>query len=178
MKSEEVMSKPRIEIALIALIVLVGNHFYGIAALENDREQNVSWNADQAKMNPVGELRILDLIGNVKVIQGSLEITGNHAVFEYGAADNELKKITVTGSPVHYRQQLDMEESMVIGTSDTLMFYTDEVENQTILELIGKAHIESPDSTMSCAAITYLADQDLIREAVGPCEGVLSPTSN
>jgi lipopolysaccharide transport protein LptA len=172
------MSKLRTETALIALVILAWNHFYSIAALENDKEQSVTWNADQAKMNPEGELRILDLIGNVKVIQGSLEITGNHAVFEYGAADNELKKVTVVGSPVHYKQQLDMEKSMVVGTSETLMFYTDEVENQTILKLIGKANIESPDSAMSCASITYLADQDLIREAIGPCEGVLSPASN
>jgi hypothetical protein len=30
---------------------------------------------------------------------------------------------------------------------------------------------------MNCAAITYLVDLDLIREAKGPCNGSLSSTS-
>ena len=57
------------------------------------------------------------------------------------------------------------------------MVYSDELD-ETILELVGNANIESPDSTMSCAAIIYIADQDLIREATGPCQGMLSPQSN
>tara|TARA_B100000929_G_scaffold55269_1_gene41105 strand:- start:4154 stop:4510 length:357 start_codon:yes stop_codon:yes gene_type:complete len=113
---------------------------------------------------------------NVKVTQGSLEILGNEAIFEYSVSTNELTRVIVQGMPVHYQQQLDEDGSMVTGTSNTLLFYTDELYNETILELVGDADIRSPDSAMSCAAIIYIVDRDLIKEATGPCEGTLSTT--
>ena len=71
------------------------------------------------------------------------------------------------GTPVRFQQQLDEDGALVIGTSDTLLFYSDELD-ETILELVGNANIESPDSTMRCEAIVYISDRDLIREAAGP----------
>ena len=128
-------------------------------------------------MRIIGNTRILEMSENVKVTQGSLKIIGSEAVFEYLVSTNELTKVTVRGSPVQYQQQLDEDGNLVTGTSDILVFYSDELD-ETILELVGNANIESPDSTMSCAAIIYIADQDLIREATGPCQGMLSPQSN
>ena len=63
------------------------------------------------------------------------------------------------------------------GTSKELRLYSDENTSDSIVELIGDAAISSPDSTMNCAAITYLVDLDVIREAKGPCNGSLSSTS-
>ena len=72
---------------------------------------------------------------------------------------------------------MDEDGALVKGTSDTLIFYTDELD-ETILELLGNANIESPDSTMRCEAIVYISDRDLIREATGPCQGTLSSQPN
>ncbi len=149
-----------------------------LAALESDKDQQVLWSSDgDSTMNIEGDTRILEMSENVRVTQGSLEILGNEAVFEYQVSSNELTRVTVHGTPVRYQQQLDEEGTLVIGTSDTLMFYSDELD-ETILELIGNANIESPDSTMSCAAIIYISDRDLIREATGPCQGTLSSQQN
>jgi lipopolysaccharide transport protein LptA len=157
-------------------VVLLGAQTF---ALESDRSQDVRWSADgNSSMMMKDGLRILELSDNVEVTQGSLFIQGDEAVFEYDATTNELNRVTVQGSPVRYQQQLDEDGGMVVGTSETLSFYTDEIDGETIVELQGNANIESPDSTMKCSTITYLADQDLIREAAGPCEGLLNSTNN
>jgi lipopolysaccharide transport protein LptA len=148
------------------------------AALESDKAQDVQWTADDLNMVVNGDVRILNLANNVKVLQGTLEIIGNNAVFEYSVESGELQKVTVTGSPAHYRQQLDRDENIVEGSSQTILLYTDSLDGETIIELIGEASIVSPDSSMNCATIVYLADQALIREASGVCEGVLSSTTN
>lgn len=149
-----------------------------IVALESDKNQQVLWSSDgDSTMSIEGEIRILEMSENVQVTQGSLEIFGNQAIFEYLVATNELSRVTVHGTPVRYQQQLDESGALVVGTSDTLVFYTDDFD-ETILELVGNANIESPDSAMSCAAIVYISDRDLIREATGPCQGMLSSQPN
>ena len=149
-----------------------------ISALESDGDQQVLWSSEgNSTMSIQGNIRILEMSANVRVTQGTLEILGDEAIFEYEANSNELKKVTVSGSPVRYQQQLDEDGALVTGTSDMLLFYTDELD-ETILELLGNANIESPDSTMRCEAIVYISDRDLIREATGPCQGTLSSQPN
>ncbi|GIT21729.1 MAG: hypothetical protein CM1200mP40_14110 [Gammaproteobacteria bacterium] len=43
----------------------------------------------------------------MRVTQGTLEILGDEAIFEYDANSNELTKVTVHGTPVRFQQQLD-----------------------------------------------------------------------
>lgn len=151
----------------------------GLNALESDKRQGIEFNsAGGAKMNITGEIRTVEMNTNVSVIQGTLQIKGDQAIIEYKAATNELIRVTVHGSPVQYQQQLDEAGSMVTGTSDTLLLYTETSTDQTLLELIGGATINTPDSSMKCASIVYLADENIIREAPGPCEGVFNSQSN
>lgn len=148
-------------------------------ALESDDQQNVQWSSDGGStMRIEGNTRILELTDNVKVTQGTLQITGDQAVFEYDVETGELQRVTVQGQPVNYRQALDSSGAEVTGQSNTLLYYQDESGGGTVLELIGEAVIASPDTTMNCAAIFYLADQGLIREAQGPCQGSLRPTND
>lgn len=161
---------------LLAVLILISGHSF---ALESDNQQPVQWSADgDSTMRIEGESRILEMSTNVSVTQGTLKILGDSAVFDYSVTTKELNKVTVHGNPVHYQQQLDEDGSIVTGTSKTLSFYDDEIDGSTILELIGDASIESPDSSMKCSAITYIVDQDLIRDAVGPCQGALSSATN
>ncbi len=146
-------------------------------SLETDKDQPVQWNADDAKMIIDGDVRTWNLNNNVKVTQGTIEITGNQAIFEYSVSTGELQRVTVYGNPAHYQQQLDADENIVVGTSETMLFYTDESDGETILDLVGNANIESPDTTMKCNTISYLADRALIREA-NVCQGVLSNPTN
>lgn len=171
------MNRPQIDILKLTICLSLALPLT-TAALESDKNQQVLWSSDgDSTMSIEGEIRILEMSNNVKVTQGSLEIFGNQAIFEYLVATNELSRVTVHGTPVRYQQQLDESGALVVGTSDTLVFYTDDAD-ETILELVGNANIESPDSTMSCAAIVYVSDRDLIREATGPCQGMLSSQPN
>ena len=177
MKSEGFMKPNTIRIFLSCSFIGLA-HTNNPIALESDTDQRVSWSSDGGStMNIVGESRILEMNTNVIVTQGSLEIRGAKAIFEYQASSNELTKITVHGTPVQYKQQLDQNGAIVNGTSNTILFYTND-KDETVLELLENASIESPDSTISCSAIVYIAEQDLIKEAVGPCAGALTSISN
>jgi lipopolysaccharide transport protein LptA len=148
-------------------------------ALESDGQQEVQWSSDGGStMRLEGNTRILELTDNVKVTQGTLQVTGDQATFEYDVETNLLLRVTVQGQPVNYQQQLDSDGAQVTGRSRTLLYYQDDAGGGTVLELIGDAVIASPDTTMNCAAIVYLADQDLIREAEGPCQGSLRPSDD
>lgn len=156
-----------------------------VFALESDKGAPVSWQADgDSTMTVEDGIRVLTMEDNVIVSQGSLRISGDRAVFEYALQSNELTRITVQGSPVNYSQTLANGTDTVTGTSATLELYTEsesgesEESGESIVELIGEASIESPDSSMRCAAIVYLVDRDLIREATGPCTGSLTSQSD
>lgn len=153
---------------------------FGIAyGLESDKQQGIQFSSDGGStMSTSGDVRTLEMKTNVKVTQGTLQIRGDEAIFEYKARSNEVDRVTVHGSPVQYQQQLDEAGGMVTGTSDTLLLYTDPATGETVLELIGSANITTPDSSMKCASITYLADLNIIRDAPGPCEGVFNSPPN
>jgi lipopolysaccharide transport protein LptA len=173
------MSKPLIrqyQHHLLAVLILLSHHSL---ALESDKKEKVQWSADgDSTMRIEGTTRILEMSTNVRVTQGTLEILGDEAIFEYSVVTKELNKVTVHGNPVQYQQQLDEDGNIVNGSSKTLSFYTDQIDGNTVLELVGDASIKSPDSTMNCSAITYIVDQDLIRDAAGPCVGALSSATN
>ena len=98
-----------------------------ISGLESDKDQQVLWSSDgDSTMTIQGNIRVLEMSANVRVTQGTLEILGDEAIFEYDANSNELTKVTVHGTPVRFQQQLDEDGALVIGTSDTLLFYSDE----------------------------------------------------
>ena len=160
-------------------IVMVGlSNNFKLTALESDKDQQVIWSADgNSAMRITEDRRILEMSNNVIVNQGTLEIRGDRAIFEYEASTNVLKQVQVFGQPVRYQQQLDGDESSVSGVSDSLILSINDFD-ETILELIGNAQIESPSSTIKCNSIIYLVNRDLIREAAGPCEGALGAQQN
>lgn len=164
---------------LLAASCLIALFPAGLYGLESDKRQRIEYRSDGGStMSTSGDIRILEMKTNVSVTQGTLQINGDEAIFEYTATSNELIRVTVHGSPVRYQQQLDEAGSVVTGTSDTLLLYTETSTGQTILELVGTAIITTPDSSMKCASIVYLADQNIIRDAPGPCEGVFNSQSN
>ena len=96
MKSEGFMKTNTIRILLSCSFIGLA-HTNNPIALESDTDQRVSWSSDGGStMNIVGESRILEMNTNVIVTQGSLEIRGAKAIFEYQASSNELTKITVS----------------------------------------------------------------------------------
>ena len=149
----------------------------GMLAQDSGNRQTVEWSADGSTMDISGELRTWKLSRNVRITQDSIIINGDEATLEYEVNSGELTRVTVHGNPVEYHQQLSESQEEVTGNSDTIVFFTDEL-GESVVELTGNASIESPNFTMRCQSITYLSDQDIIRETVGPCSGALSRQGN
>lgn len=162
---------------LIGAMMVIG--LSQVSALESDAEQEIEFSSDGGStMRLEGSSRIWVWTENVIMIQGSLQITGDEAILELDAETGEMVRVTVNGTPVTYQQQLDNSGAMVTGSSLTIEFYEEEADQGMVIELIGEARISSPDTTMNCTSITYLADRDLIREAEGRCQGSFSPSNN
>jgi len=169
------MNRHSDNIGMIAIFGLCGLISLSAFALESDKDQNVGYTLDgDLIMRNEDNRRIVTMNNNVIVTQGSLQITGDTAIFEYDRTTNALLKVTVTGSPARYQQQLDGEDDLVQGDSETIHYST---AVETIIEFIGEANLRQPGTTTSCVAIKYFADTELF-ETTGPCSGVLSSQSN
>ena len=135
----------------------------------------VNWSADGELLVTIeNNRRVLRMQDNVRISQDSINISGSSAIFEYTLDTQELLRVTVLGTPVIYSQASESSAEPVTGKSDTLIFYDDELTEDTIVEMIGNAFIKSPSSTMNCASIIYVTERDLVREALGPCRGALT----
>ena len=135
----------------------------------------VNWSADGELLVTIeNNRRILRMQDNVRISQDSINISGSSAIFEYTLDTQELLRVTVYGTPVIYSQASEGSAEPVTGKSDTLILYDDELTEDTIVEMIGNAFIKSPSSTMNCASIIYVTERDLVREALGPCQGALT----
>jgi lipopolysaccharide transport protein LptA len=161
----------------LILAIVIGTQMAASAA-ESGQATPVSWNHDgEFRVSIEGELRIVNMKDNVIVVQGEIEVRGDEARFEYTLDTDELLRVTVTGTPVSYQQNGESSEEAVSGTSDTLIMYNDESSQETIVELVGNAFLETPDSTMRCARIVHQTELDLV-SGTGPCQGSLSSTTN
>ncbi len=159
------------------IIALLGCAFFAgsLTALESDREQPLQFSSlGNVTTSIVNDLRIVEMSDEVQITQGTMEVTGDEAIFEYDASSGELRRITVSGAPVRYSQQLNTAGNQVLGRSDTLLFYTDASSGETIIELVGNAEIQDSEAAWRCESITYIVEQELIPRSTGPCEGLMN----
>lgn len=148
------------------------------SSLEADKEQILEFSADGGShMSIEGGIRLMEMSDNVIITRGTMEIRGDTATIESVVSSGEVSKVTVIGTPVYYEQQLDSSDEPVKGSSNSITFYSDEGDGTSVVELVGQAVIESPTSNFKCSAITYIAEQDLIRDTQGPCSGVFNSSN-
>jgi len=154
---------------LILAVILITQPLYG---LESDKEQNVIYNASGNSTSRVeGNTRVITIEGNVTVTQGSLQITGDRAVFERSLDSNLINRITITGTPATYQQQLESDGALVEGKSETILYYS---EGEPVIELVGAANLQQRNDVLNCASVKYYTDSGTTHYT-GPCSGVLSP---
>ena len=111
---------------LIALALLV-LPVAAARALPTDSEQPISVEADNLEIRDADNVSIYD--GNVKLLQGSLEISSDRLVIHFNAA-NELLSMEMTGSPVHYRQ-LDDQQREMLGEARRMKY----LKSESVLEM-------------------------------------------
>lgn len=140
-----------------------------VLGLESDKDQDILYSALGRSTSRIeGDTRIVTLEEDVKVTQGTLEISGDNATFESEAESSAMRQVEVTGSPARYRQQLDADGDYVEGESESILYY---VEGEPVVEFIGSAILRGSNDILRCAAIKYYTDSRFT-ETTGPCEGV------
>jgi len=158
--------------SLAVAICLV--YMLGASALEADKDQDIVYSSlGRSTSRMEGDVRIVTLEDDVKVTQGTLEITGDNAVFESEPGSSAIRQVTVSGAPAKYRQQLDNDGEYVEGESASIYYY---VEGEPIVEFVGEATLRSNNNILSGASIKYFTDSRFT-ETTGPCEGVSSRTT-
>jgi lipopolysaccharide export system protein LptA len=73
------------------------------AALKSDRGKPMNVAADRFETTEDQDAATLD--GNVRITQGTLDVTADHAQIEQ--ADQDIKRVVLTGAPAKLEQDLD-----------------------------------------------------------------------
>ena len=140
-----------------------------VFSLESDKDQDIIYSSLGRSTSRIeGDARIVTLEQDVKVTQGTLEISGDNARFESEAETSAIRQVTVNGSPARYRQQLDVGGDYVEGESEAIFYY---IEGEPIVEFVGAAVLRGSNDILRCAAIKYYTDSRFT-VTTGPCEGV------
>jgi len=101
-------------------------------ALTSDGDQPIEVEADSLEVRESEHISIY--LGNVKMVQGSLEISSDRMVIRFNDA-NDLQFIEMTGTPAKFRQ-LDDDQQEMLGQATQI----DYSESESILVLRGSAH--------------------------------------
>ena len=96
-------------------------------ALESDREQPIEVEADRLEVREQENISIYE--GNVRLIQGSLDIQSDRLVIHFDD-NNDLTLMEMTGNPARFRQ-LDNDGREMLGEAEQI----DYVETDSRLEL-------------------------------------------
>ena len=116
-------------------------------ALQSDADQPIHIESDDAEIDQNNETIIYT--GSVKVIQGSLTVSGERMVVNI--KNDQVERITTSGSPAKYSQQLENDQGIVQASADSIIYHT----NSERVDLNGKAVIEQLGSTLSGETIRY-----------------------
>jgi len=172
-KSEAGMQLRRINHLLPLILCLIAS--VSVSGLESDKDQDILYSALGRSTSRIeGNVRTVTLEEEVKVTQGTLEISGDNATFESEAQTSTIRQIQVTGSPAQYRQQLNLDGDYIEGESESIIY---SVEGEPVVEFIGSAVLRGTNDVLSCAAIKYYTDSRFT-ETTGPCEGVSGRASS
>jgi lipopolysaccharide export system protein LptA len=116
-------------------------------ALQSDADQPIHIESDDAEIDQNNETIIYT--GSVKVIQGSLTVSGERMVVDI--KNDQVERITTLGSPAKYSQQLEDDQGTVRASADSIIYHTN--SERVVLE--GRAEIEQLGSTLRGESIRY-----------------------
>ena len=102
-------------------------------ALATDRDQPIEIEADELEVRELEGISIYQ--GNVKLVQGSLEINADRVVIHFNEA-NELTLMEMTGTPATLRQ-LDDNQQEMWGEAKQI----DYTQSKSLLELRDSARL-------------------------------------
>jgi len=132
-----------INLFLLTLIIFSSNSL----ALEIDREKPVHISADKVTIDE--KTGVSKYMGNVKISQGSMQLTGEHVTVYQ--PEGKLDKIIVNGAPAQFKQLSDKNNLEITATALKLLYYT--ISEKLILT--GNAKLVQGQNSFSGHVIEY-----------------------
>jgi lipopolysaccharide export system protein LptA len=117
-----------------------------LQALSTDREQPIEVEADELEVRELERISIY--LGNVNLVQGSLEINADRVVLHFNEA-NELTLMEMTGRPATVRQ-LDDNQREMWGEAKQI----DYTQSKSLLELRDSARLTHEGNIIESDLIT------------------------
>lgn len=134
--------------SIVGLFVLMAATGAGTAhALPEDADQPIHIRADSAEVDQQAEQVVYR--GSVQVNQGTLLVTADEMTIEYEA--QKVVRIIATGTPAHYRQQLETDDDLVKADASTIVYHTKDER----IDLRGNASLEQQGNTLTGDLIQY-----------------------
>ncbi|KAF1690343.1 lipopolysaccharide transport periplasmic protein LptA [Pseudoxanthomonas taiwanensis] len=132
----------------ILLLALVPALATGALARTSDRNQPMTVDADTSDCNLTDAAGTCTFIGNVVIVQGTLEINADRAQVQ--RRDGNIGQIVLTGRQARMRQQMD-DGSTMSARADRIVYEPDKEQ----LTLTGNYHVESPRGSNSGQKMVY-----------------------
>lgn len=127
-------------------------------ALPGDSEQPIEVEADRLEVRDEDNRSIYQ--GNVRLVQGSLEITSDRLVIHFDD-QRQLVLMEMTGSPARFRQ-LDQQRREMLGEAQQINY----TESDSMLELLRDARFDHAGDTIEGERIRINTERNSI-EASG-----------
>jgi lipopolysaccharide export system protein LptA len=141
-----------VRIFLLAILLLPS----GVTrALPTDSEQPIAVEADNLEIRDAENISIYE--GNVRLVQGSIEIDSDRLVIHFNDA-NDLTLMEMTGAPARFRQLDDQGEEM-IGEARRINY----LESESMLELIEQARFSHTGDTIESNRIRINTENNSIQ---------------
>ena len=131
----------------------------GAGALPNDRDQPIRITADQALRDEQKGHTVYS--GNVRMIQGSMEVDADRITVWHTAADAD--KIVARGAPARMRQRPEIDQELVHAQGDTITYW----HRLQKVNLAKNARIEQRGDVVTGSLITYFIERQLIKAESG-----------
>jgi len=147
-KPGEAMHRLKANGIFCALLMLVSSLSF---ALQRDREQVMNVVADSADLNQMEHKGTY--IGNVEFAQGTTNLHAAKAITQ-GNEKNKLVFAIAYGhkeKQAHYWTESEPNKPSFHAYADTIRYYP----LRHLIELVGNAHVEQGNNSMSAAKITY-----------------------
>ena len=137
-----------------------------------DADQPIHIRANNAEIDQDQQLVVYR--GEVQVDQGTLRVNADEMTVEY--RDQKVVRITATGKPAHYQQQIEVNEDQVKARSSTIIYHTQDER----LDLVGDAYLFQKGNEITGDLIKYdivAGKVDAQSDSGGPVRMILQPAT-
>ena len=131
----------------IFLTTLFSGCFLNAHALESDRQQPISIEADQGSLDQKNQVTVFT--GNVIVKQGTLNIRAASVRVSQDKAGNQT--VNAQGSPAYFRQALDNNKGIAEGWGNRMEY----LSQTNVVKLVGNAKVQRGGDMAQGEAISY-----------------------